>query len=222
VQNWRQDWEAISGKKGNPIANDACSFRGSSPLQCGLYDLTESHVADRFKTYDLPGILSNLEIEPWTEAAFMRSLQATSERIGQPIPRGRFTYCLSFMKLNAYREERSNWKFTYPGDLGAKANACQVQVLTGVEVWQPDNRWIAQLNQRLRQQGLVCYVLRHPVREVRQRLQLPMHFQIYPMSDQHSVHEAIAPYAIAFGQSALLLDTLAYRFKAEGCAPIIL
>ena len=222
VKEWRSDWEALSGKKtGNPIAEEACSFRGSSPLQCGLYDATELNEADRFKTYDLPGVLSNLDVEVWTEAAFMRSLQATAQRTGQPIPKGRFSHCLAFMKLNAYREERANWKFVYSGDLGEKANAWQVQVVTGVEIWQPDNRWAVDINKRLRQEALVCYILRRPVREVRLRLQLPMHFQIYPISDVHSIHDAIAPYAIAFGQSALLLDTLAYRFKTKGGDPLI-
>jgi CRISPR-associated endonuclease/helicase Cas3 len=43
-----------------------------------------------------------------------------------------------------------------------------------------------------------------------------MHFQIYPISDTNSVHDANAPYSMAFGQSALLIDTLAYRFRREG------
>jgi CRISPR-associated endonuclease/helicase Cas3 len=30
------------------------------------------------------------------------------------------------------------------------------------------------------------------------------------------LHEATQPYSIAFGQSALLLDTLAYTFKSKG------
>ncbi|KGF74054.1 DEAD/DEAH box helicase [Neosynechococcus sphagnicola sy1] len=222
VKGWAKGWQILSGKKeGNPIYEDACSFRGSSLLQCGLYDLTEVNEADRFKTYDLSGILSNLEIEPWTEAGFLRSLQETATRTQKPIPKGRFAHCLAFMKLVSYREERSIWKFTYPGDLTEPANAWKVQVLTGLEVWQPENRWVGELNKRLRQQGLVCYLLCRPVSEVRIRLQLPMHFQIYPISDQHSVHDAIAPYAIAFGQSALLLDTLAYRFKTKGGDPMI-
>jgi CRISPR-associated endonuclease/helicase Cas3 len=221
IKGWAIDWEKLSGQKGNPIYEDALSFRGSSPLQCGLYDLTEPNEADRFKTYDLPGILSNLDIELWTEVAFGRSLQETATRTGQPIAKGRFANCLAFMKLRAYREERSNWKFTYPGDLTEKANAWKVQVLKGLEIWQPENRWAGEINQRLRKQGLVCYLLRRPVSEVRIRLQLPMHFQIYPITDQHSVHDPIAPYAIAFGQSALLLDTLAYRFKTKGGDPMI-
>lgn len=211
-----KEWQQLSGKKGNPIAEDACSFRGSSSLQCGLYDLTEPNKADRFKTYNLPGILSNLDIEPWTEAAFVRSLKETVQRTGQPIPKGRFAYCLAFMKLVNYREERSNWKFTYSDDLKAIANAWRVQVLSGIEIWQPDNRWAVDINKRLRKQGLVSYVVPHSVAEVRFKLRLPMHFQIYPISDTSSYHEPIAPYSITFGQSALLLDTLAYQLRKKG------
>jgi CRISPR-associated endonuclease/helicase Cas3 len=217
VRGWAKDWQQLSGQKnGNPIAEDACSFRGSSPLQCGLYDETESNEADRFKTYDLPGILGNLEIELWTEAGFLRSLEATVTRSGQLIARGRFKYCLAFMKLKAYREERLNWKFHFPGNLEGLADGWKVQVLRGVEIWQPDNRWAGEINKRLRAQALVGYVLRRPVSEVRQRLRLPMHFQIYPIGDNFSFHDATAPYSVAFGQSALLLDTLAYQLKSDG------
>ncbi|MBE9052016.1 type I-D CRISPR-associated helicase Cas3' [Nostocales cyanobacterium LEGE 11386] len=216
VSGWAKDWQAISGKSGNPIAEDAYSFRGSSPLQCGLYDLTETNEADRFKTYDLPGILGNLEIEMWTEAGFIRTLKETAQRTGQPIAKGRFAHCLAFMKLRSYREERLNWKFTYSGDLQPIADAWKVQVLTGVEIWQPDNQWIGAISKKLSKEGLVSYVIRRPVSEVRMRLRLPMHFQIYPISDQYSFHDVSAPYAIAFGHSALLLDTLAYTFKSTG------
>ncbi|MBD2566360.1 type I-D CRISPR-associated helicase Cas3' [Anabaena lutea] len=216
ITKWAKEWKEMSGKSGNPIAEDAASFRGSSPLQCGLYDLTESNENERFKTYDLPGILSNLEIEMWTEAGFMRTLKETAQSTGQPIAKGRFAHCLAFIKLRSYREERLNWKFTYSGDLQPIADAWKVQVLTGVGVWQPDNAWIGQIDKKLKKEGLVCYVIRRPVAEVRMRLRLPMHFQLYPISDQYSVHEATQPYSIAFGQSALLLDTLAYTFKSKG------
>lgn len=216
MHGWANDWYTLSGKKGNPIADDATSFRGSSPLQCGLYDLTEPDERDRFKTYDLPGILSNLEIEMWSKTAFLDTLKETAIRTGQPIAKGRFEYCLGFMKLRGYREERLNWAFTYPGDLQPLADAWKVQVLAGLQVWQPDNPWVGAINRRLKTQALVCYVLRKPVREVRLRLQLPMHFQVYPISDLNSVHDANAPYSVAFGQSALLLDTLAHRFKRDG------
>lgn len=216
IKSWAREWQQCSGKKGNPIAEDATSFRGSSPLQCGLYDLTEANERDRFKTYDLPGVLSNLEIEMWSKSAFLDTLDETAKHTGQPIAKGRFKHCLGFMKLRGYREERLNWKFTYPGDLQAIADAYNVKVLVGLQIWQPDNPWASSINQRLKQQALVCYVLRKPVREVRLRLQLPMHFQIYPISDVNSIHDVNAPYSVAFGQSALLIDTLAYRFRRDG------
>ncbi|PPS43239.1 type I-D CRISPR-associated helicase Cas3' [Chroococcidiopsis sp. TS-821] len=217
TQAWAREWQQLSGKnKGNPIVEDASSFRGSSPLQCGIYDLTESNEADRFKTYDLPGILSNLEIEVMTKEEFMRSLLQTSQRLEEPIAKGQFKHCLAFMKLRAYREERLNWRFTYSGKLEHVADAWKVQVLTGIEVWQPGSYWIGEINQQLKKQALVCYVIPRPVAEVRSRLRLPMHFAIYPISDQYSFHDPTAPYSIAFSQSALLLDTLAYSFKSQG------
>ncbi|MCA6586201.1 MAG: type I-D CRISPR-associated helicase Cas3' [Pseudanabaena sp. M051S1SP1A06QC] len=214
VKACQTDWqEKFNKDKGNPIAEDASSFRGSSPLQCGLYDMTEPNEGDRFKTYDLTGILSNLEIEPMTEAAFMRLLKETSERTGQPIPKSRFEYCMGFMKLLSYREERSNWKFAYNGDLKEVADSWKVQVLSGIGVWQPDNRWIDKVNERLKKQAIVAYVLNRPVSEIKARLLLPMHFQIYGICDQQTLLDPVPSYAIAFGQSALLLDTLAYTFK---------
>ncbi|KPQ39689.1 MAG: CRISPR-associated helicase Cas3 [Phormidium sp. OSCR] len=212
MQASKRDWEAMSGKSNNPIAEEAWSFRGSSPLQCGLYDETEVEGGDRFKTYDLPGILSNLEIEMWTEAGFRRRLEA----IDQPIAKGRFRHCLGFMRLKGYREERLNWRFSYPGSLEAVANSWKVQVLAGVQIWQPENPWIGEINQKLKRQALVSYVVPLPVREVRQRLRLPMHFSIYPIADSYSIHTTTPPYSLAIGQSALLLDVLAGYLKRQG------
>ena len=56
----------------------------------------------------------------------------------------------------------------------------------------------------------------YPIAAVRQRLPLPMHFGNYPISDGSSLHSPVSPYSIAIGQSALLLDTLAHRFKGQG------
>ncbi|MCM1983094.1 hypothetical protein [Lyngbya confervoides] len=92
----------------------------------------------------------------------------------------------------------------------------QSYIFLNLQIWQPDNPWVSAIDQRLKKQAMVCYVLCKPVREVQLRLQLPMHFQIYPISDANSVHDANAPYSVAFGQSALLIDTLAHRFRREG------
>jgi CRISPR-associated endonuclease/helicase Cas3 len=216
-KRWEKEWRERSGKKqGNPILEEAIAFRGSSPLQCGIYDEKEPNEADRFKTYDLPGILSNLEIEPMTAAAFERLRKATAERTETTIPKGRFEHCLGFFKLLNYRQERLDWKFTYPGNLEPFAEAWKVQVLWGMRVWQPDNYWITKINQQLEKQALVCYVLPCRLAEVRGKLRLPMHFQIYSISDQSSIHDPSPPYSIAFGLSALLVDTQAGWLKSQG------
>jgi CRISPR-associated endonuclease/helicase Cas3 len=216
-RQWREQWKAISGKDvQSPIHAEATSFRGSSPLQFGVLDLTESNLGEQFKTYELPGILSNLEIEMITEAEFRRQIDTTIARTGQPIAKGRFNYCLGFTKLHGYREERLDWRFTYPAEaLQSATDDYRVQILLGVQVWQPQNRWIEQINQCLGKQALVSYVLRCPAIEARRRLRLPMHFPLYPI-DEVGRRDRQAAYAIAFGQAALLLETVAYRIKSEG------
>ncbi|WP_218082405.1 type I-D CRISPR-associated helicase Cas3' [Anthocerotibacter panamensis] len=215
-KEWQEQWKEISGgKAGNPIAEDAISFRGTSPLQCGIYDLTETSSEERFKSYELPGILSNLETEPITEAEFMRLLKVSEEKTGQPIAKGRFKNSLLFVKLKRYRKERLDWKFLYSGDIVSTAQRWKVQILSGLRVWQPGNPWINTLNDRLQRHYFVCFLVLRPVAEVRAQLQLPMHFQLYPLANEPY---GSTPYSIAFGQAALLLDTLSYRLKQEGGA----
>ena len=115
----------------------------------------------------MPGILSNLEIEAITKAEFDRLLAATSKKINAPIPKSRFNYCLGFMKLHRYRESRLNWRFTYQGDLKDIAEAYKVMVLTHIQVWQPENYWVSQINKELKKQALVSYVLPFPVAEIK-------------------------------------------------------
>ncbi|MEH2061344.1 MAG: type I-D CRISPR-associated helicase Cas3' [Nostoc sp.] len=218
-REWEEKWHELSRTdKGNPILEEAVSFRGKSPLLCGIYDDKEQNEADKFKTYDLPGILSNLEIEPMKGTEFERLRQAIAERTDTTIPKGRFKNCLGFMKLLRYREERLDWKFTYPGDLKPFADTWDVQVLLGIQVWQPANYWVSEINKQLKKQALVSYLLPFPLEIVRPQGRLPMHFQIYPISDrdQYSVLDNTPPYCIAFGQSALLLDTLRDWFKSKG------
>ncbi len=92
LQTWREDWQQLSGQVSkSPIEEDAGSFRGSSSLSCGLYDEEyEDWPGDYFKTYDLPSILSHLDIEPMTQADYLRLLESTAARLQQPIAKDGF------------------------------------------------------------------------------------------------------------------------------------
>ncbi|MFM7790844.1 MAG: type I-D CRISPR-associated helicase Cas3', partial [Microcystis panniformis] len=95
----------------------------------------EDWPGDYFKTYDLPSILSHLDIEPMTQADYLRLLESTAVRLQQPIAKGRFRHCLAFMKLLRYRPERRPWRFSYGGDLRELANSWKVLVLRGIQVY---------------------------------------------------------------------------------------
>ena len=135
IKGWERGWRELSGKTtGNPVEKEAISFRGNTPFQCGLYDLNEEAEGNRFKTYGLPGILSNLEIEVMEKQDFLRRLRETADREEQLIARGRFEeHCLLFFKLLRYREERLNWRFDYVGHLSFLADRHQVQVVRGIK-----------------------------------------------------------------------------------------
>jgi CRISPR-associated endonuclease/helicase Cas3 len=217
-QQWREQWKLLSGKdQFGPIYEEAKKFRGSSPLMCGLWDQREEYEAEKFKTYDLPGILSNLDVEVMTKAEFDRQIDRTIAQTDGVIARGRFNnYCFTFMKLNGYRSERLDWRFTLPKDiLDEAASSYQVKLVIGLRVFQPQNRCVNQINDRLCERVLVAYVLRCPAIETRSQLRLPMHFSLYDL-DESGRRERQAQYSIAFGQAALLLETVAYRIKSKG------
>ncbi|MGV2387904.1 MAG UNVERIFIED_CONTAM: hypothetical protein LVR29_05090 [Microcystis novacekii LVE1205-3] len=60
---------------------------------------TKTGQAIAFKTYDLPGILSNLDIEPMTQADYLRLLESTDAIFDNRLPRDGFATASAFMKL---------------------------------------------------------------------------------------------------------------------------
>ena len=115
------------------------------------------------------------------------------------------------MKLHNYREEKWDWRFTYSGDLEQIAESKKIQIITGIQVWQSNNDWISKLNIRLKQQEMVSYILPCPIKEVYQKFRLPIGFQIYPISSPSNIGDEIAPYSVAFGQSAFWLDVSVFH-----------
>ncbi|MGB3493811.1 MAG: type I-D CRISPR-associated helicase Cas3' [Elainellaceae cyanobacterium] len=191
-----------SGKQA--VLQEARSFRGSSQLDCAVYDVTnlDEPERDRFKTYNLPGLLSNFVFETMEKSQFLAFAKQTG------IPTQRFeTYALCYLRLLDYREVRENWHFYYAGDVSELARLGKVQVLKGLEVTAGDNT----ISRALYRRGLVCYVSDHRRDYLRAKLGLPMQFQAYGLSDRPNDRDP--PYTIAFGQSALMLETLIWHWK---------
>ncbi len=191
------------------IIDEARSFRGSSQLDCAIYDLTNPNEpeAERFKMYNLPGILSNFLFELWDEDSFM----AQAKKAG--VITQRFEKALCYLKLRDYREVREDWHFYYPGNIKELAKSGKVQLLKGLEICQPHGYGINQISDAMGRRKLVCFISDRDRNYLRATLGLPMHFQAYPVTDQPE--DRSPRYTITFGQDALLLETLTWHWKPK-------
>jgi CRISPR-associated endonuclease/helicase Cas3 len=193
--------------KQHKIIDEARSFRGSSQLDCAIYDATnpDEPERDRFKTYNLPGLLSNF--------IFDTELIKPDRFIAMARDRGlstkRFEDALCYLRVIDYRDVRENWHFYHSGNVGELARLGKVQILKGLEVTIEPNA----ISKALSRRGIVCYISDRPRGDLRARLGLPMQFQAYGLSDR--LNDRDPPYTIAFGKSALMLETLTWYWKPQ-------
>lgn len=181
------------------IIDEARSFRGSSQLDCAIYDATnqDEPERDRFKIYNLAGLLSNFIFEWMEENEFIKKAKSAG------VVMRRFEKSLCYLKLTGYRDVREDWYFySSREDIREIAKSGKVQVLKGLEVTAGDNR----ISRALSRQGLVCFISDQDRAHLRTKLGLPVYFQAYAFS--YDAEDRRPPYTIAFGQSALLLETL--------------
>ena len=192
------------------VIDEARSFRGSSQLNCAIYDSTnpDEPERDRFKTYNLPGILSNFTFQWMEKSDFLRRLKESGLSIN------RYEKALCYLRLTGYREVREDWRFVFPEDINDIAISGQVQVLEGLEVFQPHGSGINSINKVLSVRKLVCFVSDRDRAYLRAKLGLPIHFQAYSLADKYSTYGK-TPYTIAFGKSALMLETLLWYWKPK-------
>lgn len=195
----------IQHKKKKVIA-EALSFRGSSQLDCAIYDAMnpDEPEPERFKTYHLPGLLSNFVFETMDKDDFLQRVQASG------LPQRRFQDALYYLKLKDYREVRENWYFYYAqDDFDRIKQSNRVQVLKKLEL--EGTAIPTGLRRAISRRGLVCCISEHDRTTLRVKYGLPMQFQAYGLSDR--IDDPKPPYTIAFGQSALMLETLIWYQK---------
>jgi CRISPR-associated endonuclease/helicase Cas3 len=207
--NLQSQYGVIQGclqEKKHLILDEARSFRGSSQLDCAVYDTTNPSEPerDKFKTYNLPGLLSNFVFESLEKNQFLEKVKAVGRS-----PK-RFEAALCYLQLRDYRQVRENWHFYYAGDVAALARSGKVQVLKGLELAAEVND-INRVSKSLCQRSIVCYISDRRRDDLRAKLGLPMQFQAYGLSNHPDDRDP--PYTIAFGQSALMLETLTWHWK---------
>lgn len=189
------------------VAAELSSFRGQSPLSCGVWD-----VDNHLKTYDLFFLIANAEIEVMTETAFMDEVKRRVQKGEEHVYERDFRDRLLYLKVHAYIPERQRLMLRINRDLIGEANIMhQALELDGFLVQEPTFTWKDRVNKALRAKKLVCVFSDMPRLELRRRLNLPALFPI-----QRVLDKTYGEYSVAFGQEALLLDSLLFWRKTRG------
>ncbi len=184
------------------LLEEARSFRGASPFECGVL----LHDEDEPLTYNLPWLLANAEIELLTRDEFCREVERCG-RSCKPFTRG---YQVAFFRLHGWRQKREkvmvdlnyarsiNWS---PENWGRAQVVCGVRFdCVGVPV-------LTQINRNLTNRKVAALVYPGILPgDMRFQTRVPGIFPLYDYEGNNS-HGSVA-----FGRHALILDTvLRYR-----------
>lgn len=181
--------------KAPQVLRELESFRGQSPLSCGVWD-TDGHL----QIYDLFFLLTNAEFEVLDRADFMREVQR------QGLEERDFVEQLLYLKIHDYIPERLKLALHLQQNLTGRLHT--LQICSGFYVEEPRHTWLDQVNRALKRLKLPCVISDMPRQELRGRLQLNMLFPVYRLRDDTGYE-----YSIAFGQEALLLETELKYYK---------
>lgn len=185
------------------------SFRGTSGLECGVIDLTVEDPKEQFKTYDLPRLLSNWHISGVLDREeFLCQAEETGVFTKQ------FDYASLFLEVNGFLARPARWKFYLDCDLG-ELNLSRVLAVKGFHVIDIESDYQNRLNNKLQRQRLVCYILEMNRFDVKYRRALPLLFPVYPLADRYSMNDSNPPFSVAFGQEALMLESLFFYVKNQ-------
>ena len=206
--NWKwQLGRVFSFQKGErkyerDILEVARSFRGSSELECAVIDRTVTDEQQQLKTYNLPGLLTNCVIsEVLSESDFRERVEKAGARM-EP-----FRYCKLYLVINGYRNAPMRWHFHLQTDL-SHVTEDRVRAGTGISVILEDTGWQNEINRHLRRKKLVYYIIRLDNFSAKRRANLPQLFSIYPLTDKYTSGDSQRSYSIAFGQDALMAETV--------------
>jgi len=184
------------------IIDELRSFRGQSPLSCGIWDLTDNSL----KTYDLFFLLTNANFEVISKEEFLQEV----ERRG--LEEREFAHQLLYLKVLQYVSERTYLTLGLRHNLAEKSSILHcVIVMDDFFVREPRPVWLDRVNKHLKRLKLACIISSQERNELKRRLRLGGIFPLYRLRDGLG-HE----YSVAFGQEALLLDSLLFNQKPKG------
>ena len=189
------------------IIAEMTSFRGQSPLSCGVWDV-DGHV----QTYNLFFLLTNTNFLVIGREEFMQQVRAKGgdekEFERQPL----------YFQIEEYVPERKSLVLYTPKDLLAQSEDFhKVLVEQGLTVREPKATWLHEVNRQLGKRKLVCIISDKQPDELKQGLHLGALFQVVRLEDKYG-----SSYSIIFGQEALLAETELFFRKTKSDSPMML
>lgn len=195
-------------KEENKILETAKQFRGGTGLECAVIDKEANGLINQFKTYDLPGLLTNCVI---SEVLDKDEYLARADTSG--ISPNKFKYCKLFLIVERYRDYPAYWSF-YRDDLtGLPID--RVRSVTGLSVINTDCNVENEINQRLMRMKLVQYIISTDAFNAKRRASLPQLFPLYSLRDHYTRSNHTTNHSIALGQEALLTETVLRNLKEK-------
>lgn len=190
------------------ILKDLLSFRGQSLLECGVWDTTarKVHPDGQLLTYDLFFLLANTEFTVIEEEQFMQEVRR--RKLEEKGFQGKQLY----LKIRSFVPERLGLMLGLPHNMMDYAHTLHhVQVLNSFFVREPYQTSFDEVNRRLKKLQLTCILSDMKCQELKQQHKLGSVFPVYRLQDSLG-----SEYSIAFGQEALLLDSILAFRKPKG------
>lgn len=186
-------------KEKKQLLEEAQSFRGGSPLQCGIIDETETGGA-KVKTYNLLTLVANARLQWLGKDEFTA---VANHLTNNTIP-FKSEELLGWFRFYKFEQTYNPFTFlvNHPIDSWAANQLGQPLVLSKIELDMDNAPWLNELNRHMRQRKFVVTLCRAPRDDLRYRLYLPPMFQLHSFRSPIDNSEG----SIAFGRYALLLN----------------
>lgn len=181
------------------LLEEAQSFRGSSPLQCGIIDETETGAA-QVKQYNLLTLIANARLEWLGKDHFT---DVANRLTNNAIP-FKPDDLLGWFRFYGFEQTYNPFTFSIyrPIDSWAADELGQPRILSKIELDMGGAPWLNDLNRHMRQRKFVVTLCRAARDDLRYGLYLPPMFQIHSFRSPIDNSEG----SIAFGRYALLLN----------------
>jgi CRISPR-associated endonuclease/helicase Cas3 len=209
-------------EKGRKIIDEVLAFRGSSPFQVACWDATVQPPA--FIDYDLFSLVQTADYIAVTKDEYLREVERHADEGQKAAALDALKHTLGhtgesplILKTLLFYEEREQLVLWIGKDLSQHKD--RIQVLSGLRIQEPHTcPSKSEINAILSRQQVVCYCTKEESRNLRRLLRLPAMFQLFRIRDKYDKE-----YTIAFGKTALLLDSVMLRYKNKNLDdPIII